>query len=384
MCTFLSALRFFFALPLSLSLFFTPLLAPERSSFGRFSSGVVMEEQGLPGEGAVDGDREKRVAVTSCGLAEGRERLEKITINWHLSVQRELDSMREVFKVLEEEQASWRRERESMEGELCRLRSEVEQLQAAAAACAPPQICDVDRGSEEIDLTALAEHKWLESRQVLAPITPEAVRARTPVAKQGGLGNGLAASGKENYRSSAEEIQRLRRDNEQLRDRASKLSKENKSLKTQYHSLITKYGSGLKGDAGYLNFNQDNVPVALEAGLEKPAKIRRRSLVEAQVEGGDGKSRGHSPDMNAPSTPLPPQSMADVVTGPTASTSGSRDCQAKVKAEPVHLESLKAIPQVHSTKDITAGVPDAGHERKSDRATGNSGTQHFFLLGVIH
>jgi regulator of replication initiation timing len=329
-----------------------------------------MEKQGLPGEGSVDDAREKRVSVPSRGLAERREHLAEMELMFcrsTLKVQRELQGMREIFKGLEEEQASWRRERESLEGELCKLRSEVERLQAALAASAPPRVCDVDRGSEEIDLRSLAEHKWLERRQVLAPITPEAVRARVPV-------------GKENIRSNGEETQRLRLENERLREKASKLSKENKGLKSQYNFLLSMDRSGSRGDVGQLTSNHDQLQAALENGLEKPSKIRRRSPVEAQAEGGDVRLPSLSSDTNAPSTPLPPQTVAEIVTDPTASTSGS-----KVKAEPVQLEFPEDIPQIPSTRDNTAGGPDAGFERKPDRATDNSGMQHCpLLVGVFH
>jgi hypothetical protein len=72
--------------------------------------------------------------------------------------------------------------------------------------------------------------------------------------------------------------------------------------------------------------------------------------------------------------------VAEIVTDPTASTSGS-----KVKAEPVQLEFPEDIPQIPSTRDNTAGGPDAGFERKPDRATDNSGMQHCpLLVGVFH
>ena len=343
-----------------------------------------MEKQALAGEGAVVGFFEKREPVTSLRLAEGRKRLEKMESffvqEWPLKFLSSLDSMKEIFKGLEEEQASWRRERESMDGELCRLRSEVEQLRAAVAASTPPQICDADRGSEEIDLKELAEHKWLEGRQVLAPITPEAVRTRTLVTKQGAVGgSGVALSGKENIRSNGEEIQRLRRENELLREKATKLSKEHKGLKTQYSYLLSKVDRlGSKEDAGQVISNQDKIQAALEASAEKPSKIRRRSPVEAQTEGGNSGSPSHSSYTSVPSTPgiLPPQTVAEIVTGPTASTSGSRDRHVKFKAEPVHLRSMKEIPQTPSTKDNTS----AGLECEPDRTTDTFGMQHCLLL----
>lgn len=345
-----------------------------------------MEEQALHGEGAVD---ENRVAAMSRRLAEGRERLEKMQVKsmreFH-KYQRDVDSQMELLKWMEEQQVAWARERESMESELRKLRSEVEQLQAAAVLSASPQICDIDRGSEEIDLKALAEHKWNASRQALAPITPEVVRART---KQGALGvSGVATSGKENILSdpkSAEEIQRLRRENEHWKQKASRLSKENKGLKSQYNYLQTRLGS--KGDVGHLIPDQDRLLTAVDAGLRKPSKIRRRNPGETQTQEEDARSSSSiSSEMNGPSIPvadsgiLPPQAVAEVVTGPTASTSGSRDPQAEIKAEPVHLESFKPIIHIPSTKNIAAAGLDAGFEGKPDQAIDYCGMQHCSLL----
>ncbi|KAG0617448.1 hypothetical protein M758_5G190200 [Ceratodon purpureus] len=317
-----------------------------------------MEDRGFAAQGVLDNARDKAALVGVRGLEARRERLEKMEMNFctaTFNVQRELQGMTEVFKGLEEERASWRREREVMEGELCKLRAEVEQLRAALAASAPPQVCDVDRGSEEIDLKALAEHRWLESRQVLAPITPEAVRARTPAAKQ-------AASGKENVRSNGEEVQRLRVENERLREKTVKLSKDYRSMRSQYNSLLLKDRPASKGDVGQLTFNQDELQAAVDS-LDKPPKVRRRSSVEAQLGERCISSPSSSSDTNAPSTPLPPQILAETVTGPTAPTPGS-----KVKAEPVHLDPL---PQFPSTRENTSRGSDAGLEREPDRPTEN-------------
>jgi regulator of replication initiation timing len=107
---------------------------------------------------------------------------------------------------------------------------------------------------------------------VLAPITPEAVRARVPV-------------GKENIRSNGEETQRLRLENERLREKASKLSKENKGLKSQYNFLLSMDRSGSRGDVGQLTSNHDQLQAALENGLEKPSKIRRRHRQKGEMLG---------------------------------------------------------------------------------------------------
>ena len=158
------------------------------------------------------------------------------------------------------------------------------------------------------------------------------------------VSNGAVAfSGKENIRSNGEGIQHLRRENDLLREKATKLSKEHKGLKTQYSFLLLKVDRlGSEEDAGQVISNKDKIQAALEASAEKPSKIHRRSPMEPQTPYGNSGSRSHSSDTSAPSTPgiLPPLTSAEIVTGPTASTSGSRDRHVKCKAQPVHLGSI--------------------------------------------
>jgi len=324
------------------------------------------EEHALPG---IDDCRENRAVVMSRRLAEGRECLERMqmkSMGDFTRHQRDLHSQMELFKWMEEQQVAWVRERESMESELRKLRSEVEQFRAVSTF---PKVCDLDRGSEEIDFKALAEHKCGNaSRQALAPITPEAIRARTPSMKQG--------VGKENTyndQKSAGEIQRLSREMDYWKQKANRLSKDYKGLKSQYNYLQTRLGS--KGDVGHLHLNPDHVQAALEASSEKPSKIPRRSHGQTLTQGHDARSPSPiSSDMNGPSTPgILPQAVAEVVTGPTASTSVSRDPQVKVKAEP---ESSKAITHNPFTRNKTAGGLEAGFEGKPDQAIDNSGMHH--------
>ncbi|XP_024398777.1 uncharacterized protein [Physcomitrium patens] len=346
-----------------------------------------MEAQVLSGEETVDESHFTEGVSVKPGvsLIEARERLDRMGIMicdaLSLKLHRELENMREALKRVEDEQASWIKERELMEGQLRTLRAELKQSQIAAAeVAAPPQIDDIDRGSEEIDLKAVAEHQWYDSRPILAPITPEAVRARTPVSKQGSLAiSGVATPGKENFRSkqkseeSVEEIQRLRRENEQLRLKMRNIAKEYKGMKSQYNYLQTRLAS--KGDAGNLISHQDQLQAALEAGLEKPPKIRRRKIEEAQVRGGVGRSSGPvASDMHAPSNPVydPPQTVAEDIAGPTASTSGSRDDEAKVKVEPVSPEAFKGKLQIPLKKNNAAVGLDVELERKPDRTIDKS------------
>lgn len=351
-----------------------------------------MEEQALPGEGEGGDSRGKRVQAMTKKLVEGLEQLERTDMKDCADFtkrHRERQNWREMLIWMKEEHASWERERESMEAELRKLRSEVEQLRGSR------QICDVDRGSEEIDLKPLVEEKWIATRQALAPITPEAVRARTPFV---GV-SGVAALGKENMYShrksgegAEEESERLRRHNKRLQEKVEKLTKENRSLKNQYHSVI-KTRSGMKGDGGQVIPYQDDLQATLEkANWETPSKIRRHSPEEAQMEGGDSRTPCPvSPDTNAPSTPvphsgiLPPEAVSVVITGPAASTSGSRDAQANVKAEPVDFEPSKAIPQHPLTKKNSAESLGAGLKVEPDRTVDNSGMQHFpLLVGAVH
>lgn len=358
-----------------------------------------MEAQVLSGEETVDESHFTEGVSVKPGvsLIEARERLDRMGIMicdaLSLKLHRELENMREALKRVEDEQASWIKERELMEGQLRTLRAELKQSQIAAAeVAAPPQIDDIDRGSEEIDLKAVAEHQWYDSRPILAPITPEAVRARTPVSKQGSLAiSGVATPGKENFRSkqkseeSVEEIQRLRRENEQLRLKMRNIAKEYKGMKSQYNYLQTRLAS--KGDAGNLISHQDQLQAALEAGLEKPPKIRRRKIEEAQVRGGVGRSSGPvASDMHAPSNPVydPPQTVAEDIAGPTASTSGSRDDEAKVKVEPVSPEAFKGKLQIPLKKNNAAVGLDVELERKPDRTIDKSGIRLLpLVVGVI-
>lgn len=135
-----------------------------------------------------------------------------------------------------------------------------------------------------------------------------------------------------------------------------------------------------------MNSNHDDLQAALEAGFEKPSKIRKRSPGETLTPGRDARSSSPiSSDIITPSTPvansgkLPLHAVAEVA---TASTS---DRQVKVKAEPVHFESSKAIAHIPSTMNKTAGGLATELEGKPNQAVDNSGMYHCsFLVGVVH
>lgn len=341
-----------------------------------------MEEEQAPPGG--EDSRENRAALISRRLAEGREHLERMQTKSIADFNRDLRDLQsqvELVKWIEEQQVAWALERECLQSEISKLRSEVEQLRAVSTSL----VCDNDPGSEEIDLKALTGHGCISaSRKALAPVTPEAVRARTPSVKLG--------IGKENIYSdqkSAEEIQRLRLEVEHWKQKTNRLSKEYKGLKSQYNYLQTRLGS--KGDAGHLMLNPGHVQAALEGISEKPSKIPRRSPGETPTQGGDASSPNSiSSDLNGPSTPgILPRAVAEVVTGSTTSTPGSRDPQAKVKAEPESFKAMIHIPlsknktdrgldalfeEIPTAKNKSAGGLDAGPEGKAHQAVDNSGT----------
>lgn len=344
---------------------------------------------------------EGRESKASRRLAEGRERLERMQLksmgDFHKN-QRDLQSQMELFKWMEEQQESWQREREawqrereawqreretsqrereasqrereSTESELRKSRLQVTQLQSdldrrsAEFESTESELrklrlqvtqlqADLDRHLAEIE--SKAELNMNGSRQVLAPITPEALKARTPFMK------GVRCDGKEN---DGEEVERLRREREHWKEKAKSASKLYKGLQSQYHSVV-----GLKGSGGQLASNHEQLQNALEVGLEKPSKIRRRSAVDTPTQGRDSRSASPvSSDLIAPNSPgadfkfLTPQPVA----GPTPSTPRLR---AEVEAEPVLPESSKAIVQAPSTKKKAGGL-DRGLEGEPVEAIG--------------
>lgn len=353
---------------------------------------------------------EGRESKASRRLAEGRERLERMQLksmgDFHKN-QRDLQSQMELFKWMEEEQESWQREREAwqrereawqreretsqrereasqrerkaMESELGKSRLQVTQLQADLdRRSAKSESTESELRELRLQVTRLqadlerhlaegeskAELNLNGSRQVLAPITPEALKARTPFMK------GVRGDGKENE----EEVERLRREREHWKEKAKSATKLYKGLQSQYHSVV-----GLKGSGGQLASNHEQLQDALEAGLEKPPKIRRRSAADTPTQGRDSRSASPvSSDLNAPNSPaadfkfLPPQPVA----GPTPPTPR---IHAEVEAEPVHPESSKATVQVPSTKKKAGGL-DRVPEGEPVEAIG---TQHHCFFVVV-